>query len=81
MTLKTWSFSKKKNSTAQPSGSSRDYTVYMKENTSIESPVLIIGTGIDAGINYCQFVGNFYFIDDVEMLSKDQVALQLPPVC
>ncbi len=75
MTLKTWSFSKKKNSTAQPSGSSRDYTVYMKENTSIESPVFIIGTGIDAGINYCQFAGNYYFIDDIEMLSKDQVAL------
>jgi len=75
MTLKTWSFSKKKNSTAQPSGSSRDYTVYMKENTSIERPVFIIGSGIDAGINYCQFSGNYYFIDDIEMLSKDQVAL------
>lgn len=75
MTLKTWSFSKKKNSTAQPSGSSRDYTVYMKENTSIERPVFIIGTGIDAGINYCQFSGNYYFIDDIELLSKDQVAL------
>lgn len=75
MTLKTWSFSKKKNSTARPVGSSRDYTVYMKENTSIERPVFIIGSGIDAGINYCQFSGNYYFIDDIELLSKDQVAL------
>ena len=75
MTLKTWSFSKKHNSTSQPAGSSRDYTVYMKENTSIENPVFILGSGINADINYCQWSGNYYFIDDIELLSKDQVAL------
>ena len=75
MTLKTWSFSKKKNSTSQPTGSGRDYSVYMKENTSIENPVFILGTGVDADINYCQWSGNYYFIDDIELLSKDQVAL------
>lgn len=75
MTLKTWSFSKKINSTAQPAGASRDYTVYMKENTSIERPVFIIGTGIDANINYCQWNGNYYFIDDIVLISADQVEL------
>ena len=75
MTLKTWSFSKKKNSTAQPSGSSDSYTVRLKEDTSIEKPVFIIGTGIDADINYCQFAGKYYFIDDIEVLTNDQVAL------
>ena len=74
MTLKTWSnFSKKINSTLQPTGQSRDYTVYLKENTSIEKPVFILGTGIDAGINYCQCFGNYYFVDDIVMISADQV--------
>lgn len=75
MTLKTWAFSKKKNSTAQPSGAAREYTVYMKENTSIENPVFILGTGIDAGISYCQAWGNYYFVDDIVLISADQVEL------
>lgn len=75
MTLKTWSFSKKHNSTAQPAGASRDYNVVMKENTSIESPVFILGTGIDAGISYCQWSGNYYFVDDIVLISADQVEL------
>lgn len=75
MTLKTWSFAKKHNSTARPTGSSRDYTVRMKENTSIENPVFILGTGIDAGISYCQWSGNYYFIDDIVLISADQVEL------
>ena len=75
MTLKTWAFSKKKNSTAQPSGTSRDYTVYMKENSSIENPVFILGTGINAGVSYCQAFGNYYFVDDIVLISADQVEL------
>lgn len=75
MTLNTWSFSKKKNSTARPSGSGNSYNVRLKEDTSIEKPTFIIGTGIDADINYCQFAGNYYFIDDIEVLTNDQVAL------
>ena len=75
MTLKTWSFSKKKNSTAQPATTAREYTVYMKENTSIEHPVFILGTGIDAGVSYCQAFGNYYFVDDIVLLTKDQVEL------
>lgn len=74
MTLKTWSnFSKKINSTLQPTRVSRDYTVYLKENTSIEKPVFILGTGIDSGINYCQCFGHYYFVDDIVMISADQV--------
>lgn len=75
MLLKTWSFSKKKNSTAQPSGISRDYTVYMKEDTSIENPVFILGTGITADVSYCQAFNNYYFVDDIVLISKDQVEL------
>lgn len=75
MLLKTWSFAKRKNSTKQPTGASRDYTVYLKENTSIERPVFILGTGIDAGVNYCQAMGNYYFIDDIVYLTADQVEL------
>ena len=76
MILKTWNFAKRKNSTKQPTGASRDYTVYLKENASIERPVFILGTGIDAGVNYCQAMGNYYFIDDIVHLTVDQVELQ-----
>lgn len=75
MTLNTWSFSKKKNSTAQPDGSGRSYNVRLKEDTSIEKPTFILGTGIDTDINFCQFNNRYYFIDDVEILTNDQVAL------
>ena len=75
MTLVTWSFSKKHNSTAQPSGSGRTYDVKLKENTSIENPVFIIGTGIDADISYAQAFGNYYFIDDIVMLTNNLVEL------
>lgn len=75
MLLKTWNFSKRINSTKQPTGASRDYTVYLKENTSIERPVFILGTGIDAGISYCQAMGNYYFIDDIVHITAEQVEL------
>lgn len=75
MTLKVWSFSKKRNSTAQPTAAGRTYNVALKENTSIEKPVFILGTGIDAEINFCQAFGNYYFIDDIVMLSADQCEL------
>lgn len=75
MNLTTWSFSKKKNSTAIPAVTGRDYTVYMKENTSIECPVFIIGTGINVDINYCLWSGHYYYIYYVVLISKDQVEL------
>lgn len=56
-------FSKKKNSTKRPSGG-RSVNVVMKNNTSIESPVFLID-GVDLDVNYCQFAGHYYFINDI----------------
>lgn len=75
MNLETWVFSKRTNSTARPASAGRVYNVYMKENTSREKPVFILGTGIDVNINYCQWSGHYYFIDDIVLISKDQVEL------
>lgn len=75
MTLKTWNFNKRVNSTKQPTASSRDYECKLKERTSIEKPIFIIGTGIDADISYCQCFGNYYFVDDIVMVTNDIVEL------
>lgn len=75
MNLETWSFSKRTNSTARPASAGRVYNVYLKEDTSIEHPHFIIGTGIDSNINYCLAMGNYYFIDDIVMLTADQSEL------
>ena len=75
MTLNTWTFTKRRNSTAQPTATPRAYNVVMKENTSIERPVFILGTGITSTVNYCQWSGNYYFIDDIVLISADQVEL------
>lgn len=76
MTVELWNFSKKKNSTKQPtSGSGISYTTFnLKDSTSIFSPVITIAVaGMPvasvAPINsftYC-YIGKFnryYFIDD-----------------
>ena len=75
MNLETWSFSKRTNSTARPASAGRVYNVYLKEDTSIEHPHFIIGTGIDSSINYCLAMGNYYYIDDIIMLTNDQSEL------
>lgn len=75
MQLKAWTFSKKHNSTAQPTGSGTTYNVVLKEDCSVDNPVFILGTGITPTINYCQALGHYYFIDNIVILTKDQVEL------
>lgn len=72
-TLKIWTdFSKRKNSTKQPTGGT-DIEVKLKENTSIENPVFICNNIGNA--NYCQFGGNYYFVNDVVFVTNSIVEL------
>lgn len=64
MTLTLYkNFSKRNNSTKQP-GTGTDVTVYMKKETSVLHPVFLIES-VDLTVNYCQWNGRYYFIDDI----------------
>jgi hypothetical protein len=70
-TLNLWSFSKKKNSTKQPTGAATTKTVRLKEGTSLESPVFVLDGAVH-GYNYAQFGGVYYFVDDV-VIAKNAI--------
>lgn len=59
-------FTKRKNSTKQPTGTYETKSVSLKQNTSIQNPVFLL-TGFDNTYNYIYVPswGRYYFIDDV----------------
>ncbi len=60
MNINVWSgFSKRDNSTKQPTGGTQK-TVLLKEETDVESPSFILGT-TDLTINYVEAFGRYYF--------------------
>lgn len=64
MNIKYWSgFSKRKNSTKQPTGGT-DCAVVLKEDTSILQPAFIVSTIPDT-VNYIQAFGRYYFVTDI----------------
>lgn len=63
-TVNFGTFSKRRNSTKQPTGLSDQRNVRLKEMTSIDAPTFIL-TGNDFDYNYAEFNGRYYFIDDV----------------
>lgn len=62
-------FSKRKNSTKQPTGGTTA-EVYLKENTSIENPTFLID-GIDTEVNYISAFGNYYYVSDITLGNKN----------
>lgn len=72
MTATFWTnFSKRQNSTLQPSGAGTAYTVYLKDNVSIMAPVFLID-GIDLAVTYCRWNNRFYFVRDI-ILSNNNI--------
>lgn len=61
-------FSKRKNSTKQPTGGT-SVTMTLKEGTSIEKPSFIL-SGDVFSYNYVQAFGHYYFVDDVKSVRK-----------
>ena len=57
-------FSKRRNSTKQPSGLSDQRTVKLKDLTSIDAPTFIL-TGNDFNYNYATWDNRYYFINDI----------------
>lgn len=70
MTITLYDFSKRKNSTAQPTSAGTDASVTLKEGTSIESPVFLL-TGNNFDVNYVKAFGHYYFVTDVRSIRND----------
>ena len=66
MTVTFYNLSKRKNSTKQPTGVGTDVSVVLKENTSIEKPVLLL-SGNTFNYNYAHIsdFGRYYFVSDI----------------
>lgn len=76
-TLNLWkNFTKRKNSTKQPSGSADTSltSVYLKEGTSLQAPVFVINSN-EFSYNYAQFNNTYYFIDDIVSLKNGLIEL------
>lgn len=65
-------FSKKTNSTKQPSGGTTK-SVVLKNPTSVIRPTFVI-TGFDTSWNYIQWGNRYYFVDDIVILTDTQAA-------
>lgn len=82
MTIDYWtSFSKRKNSTKQPS-SGTSLTVNLKEGTSVEKPVFLI-SGDHFDICYIKaFNNHYYFVDDIKSVRNGltEVSCSMDPM-
>lgn len=65
LTAKFYTFSKRKNSTKQPSGASTDYNVSLKGGTSLLSPTLFLDIPNRPNFNYLQFEDRYYYVTDI----------------
>ena len=69
MVIEAYTFSKKMNSTAQPSGSGTQLTVTLKENTSVLNPHFLVHN-YNFAHNYVKWGNRFYFVDDIISISN-----------
>ena len=77
MKIKYWTgFSKRKNSTKQPTGGT-EIDVYLKEDTSIINPTFdCASVAMNANYIYCSDFGRYYFVRDVVRAGAGRVLLQ-----
>ena len=66
-------FSKRKNSTKQPTGGTQK-TVTLKEGTSIESPTFVLQSN-DFTINYVKAFDHYYFVDDIKSVRNNLIEI------
>lgn len=64
LTLTLYSFSKRRNSTKQPTGGT-NFDVVLKQPTSMNHPVFQLEVDDPTGFNYAKFNGRYYWIDDI----------------
>lgn len=77
VTASFYKFSKRKNSTKQPTGAGTDFSVDLKSGTSLLRPTLLLSNSSYPDYNYCQFMGMYYFIRDIVSVRNDLWELYL----
>ena len=65
VTARFYKFSKKKNSTKQPTDTGTSFNVNLKNGTSFISPILLLNNSGKPDYNYVNFEGMYYFITDI----------------
>lgn len=60
-----YNFSKRKNSTKQPTGSGTTLDVNLKSGTSLLSPTFLLSLSTRPDYTYVQYEGRYYFITDI----------------
>lgn len=73
MEINLFKFSKKKNSTAIPSGSGTTLNVNLKEDTSIYSPSFLITSTSVPNYTYLKWDSRYYYINDIVKLTIKNV--------
>ena len=75
-TVKFTTFAKRRNSTKQPTSVTWDTrsTTFLKEPTSQDAPIFKV-TGNNFNYNYCEWDGKYYFIDEIESLINNEIAV------
>ena len=68
-------FSKRKNSTKQPTGAGTAITCTLKDDTSMVQPTFILA-GNNFTYNYVAFAGRYYYVDDVVSLHNGLCEVQ-----
>ena len=71
-TVNFGTFSKRRNSTKQPSGLSDSRNVKLKDLTSVDAPTFIL-TGNDFNYNYAEWDNRYYFITDIRSMHNNIV--------
>ena len=81
-TAEFFKFSKRKNSTKQPTGSGTSYTVNLKSGTSFISPTLLLEISGQPDYNYLKFEGWYYFVTDIISVRNDlwEIVCQVDPL-
>ena len=71
MTATFYTFSKRRNSTAVPSITGTDKTIYLKEDTSITSPSIVLeGNDVTYDYVYISAFSRYYFVNDITILTN-----------
>ena len=77
-----YKFSKRKNSTKQPTGAGTTFNVDLKSGTSLLAPTLLLNNSGKPDYNYCSFMGMYYFVRDIVSVRNDlwEIYLTIDPL-
>ena len=69
--IQTYTFSKRRNSTKQPTGAGTSITVNLKGGCDILAPIFVLNNSGMPSFNYVSFAGRYYFVNDIKSVRND----------